>query len=268
MGRLDNKVLLLTGAASGIGRASALRAAREGAALFLTDVVAAGLEDTAKRASELGAKVEFRAADISDEEQARSSVAACIERFGRLDVLCNNAGIIAYERVHEMSLAFWRRILSVNLDGTFLMTREAIPHLLETKGAIVNLGSTAGLTPRRRGPRGDCRRRRLPRLGRGALHHGDGDPRRRRSARLAGRAIRSSGAVPSAPTGTRVASRGGCAGGRLSARFSCGWASSLRFSASRNSSLRGWQSCSWRSPDGKASTALRSRDRGGGPAAR
>ena len=136
MGRLDDKVLLLTGAASGIGRASALRAAREGAALFLTDVVTAGLEDTAKRASELGAKVEFRAADISDEQQARSSVAACIERFGRLDVLCNNAGIIAYERVHEMSLAFWRRILSVNLDGTFLMTREAIPHLLATKGAF------------------------------------------------------------------------------------------------------------------------------------
>lgn len=146
MGRLDDKVLLLTGAASGIGRASALHAAREGASLFLTDVVAAGLEDTAKRVAEIGAQVEARAADISDEPQARASVAACIERFGRLDVLCNNAGIIAYERVHEMSLAFWRRILSVNLDGTFLMTREAIPHLLATKGAIVNLGSTAGLS--------------------------------------------------------------------------------------------------------------------------
>ena len=146
MGRLDDKVLLLTGAASGIGRASALRAAREGAALFLTDVVVAGLEDTAKRAAELGAKVEVCAADISDEQQARSSVATCIERFGRLDVLCNNAGIIAYERVHEMSLAFWRRILSVNLDGTFLMTREAIPHLLATRGNIVNMASTAGMT--------------------------------------------------------------------------------------------------------------------------
>lgn len=145
MGRLEDKVLLLTGAASGIGRASAIRAAREGARLFLTDVVAAGLEETTKRVTELGAQVEARAADISDEQQARSSVAACVERFGRLDVLCNNAGIIAYERAHEMSLAFWRRILSVNLDGTFLMTREAIPHLLATKGAIVNLGSTAGL---------------------------------------------------------------------------------------------------------------------------
>ena len=146
MGRLDEKVLLLTGAASGIGRASAIRAAREGARLFLTDVAAAGLEETARRVAEQGAQVEVRAADISDEQQARASVSACVERFGRLDVLCNNAGIIAYERAHEMSLAFWRRILSVNLDGTFLMTREAIPHLLETKGAIVNLGSTAGLS--------------------------------------------------------------------------------------------------------------------------
>jgi NAD(P)-dependent dehydrogenase (short-subunit alcohol dehydrogenase family) len=146
MGRLDEKVLLLTGAASGIGRASAVRAAREGARLFLTDVVAAGLEETSKRVTELGAQVEIRTADISDEQQARASVAACVERYGRLDVLCNNAGIIAYERAHEMSLAFWRRILSVNLDGTFLMTREAIPHLLATRGAIVNLGSTAGLS--------------------------------------------------------------------------------------------------------------------------
>ena len=126
-------------------RLSDSRAPREGARLFLTDVVAAGLEETTKRVTELGAQVEARAADISDEQQARASVAACVERFGRLDVLCNNAGIIAYERAHEMSLAFWRRILSVNLDGTFLMTREAIPHLLATKGAIVNLGSTAGL---------------------------------------------------------------------------------------------------------------------------
>jgi meso-butanediol dehydrogenase/(S,S)-butanediol dehydrogenase/diacetyl reductase len=146
MGRLDDKVLLLTGAGSGIGRASALRAAQEGARLFLTDVAVAGLEETTKRVGELGAQVESRAADISDEQQARASVVACVERFGKLDVLCNNAGIIAYERVHEMSLAFWRRILSVNLDGTFLMTRESIPHLLQTKGAIVNLGSTAGLS--------------------------------------------------------------------------------------------------------------------------
>ena len=82
---------------------------------------------------------------MSDEVQARTGVAACIERYGRLDTLCNNAGIIAWESADAMSFELWRRILSVNLDGTFLMTREALPHLLAARGALVNIGSTAGL---------------------------------------------------------------------------------------------------------------------------
>lgn len=148
--RFDDRVLLLTGAASGIGRASAIKLAAEGASLFLTDVVAEGLEETLKltlqAAPDAAGRIETSVSDISDEAQARESVAACAARFGRLDTLCNNAGVIGYERAHEMSLEFWRRILGVNLDGTFLMTREAIPHLLETRGAIVNIGSTAGLS--------------------------------------------------------------------------------------------------------------------------
>ena len=148
MGRFDDQVLLLTGAGSGLGRATALKLAAEGASIFLSDIAAEGLEETVKLASEAAAKsarIEARVCDISDEAMAKASVAACIECFGKLDTLCNNAGVIGYRNTHEMSLEFWRRILSVNLDGTFLMTREAIPHLLETKGAIVNIGSTAGL---------------------------------------------------------------------------------------------------------------------------
>lgn len=149
MGRFDDRVLLLTGAGSGIGRATALKLAAEGASIFLSDVMAESLKETVElataAASGTEARIESQVSDISDEAQARSAVATCVERFGRLDVLCNNAGIIAYEHAHEMTLEFWRRILSVNLDGTFLMTREAIPHLLETRGAIVNIGSTAGL---------------------------------------------------------------------------------------------------------------------------
>jgi len=148
MARFDGQVLLLTGAGSGIGRATALKLAAEGASIFLSDIVQEGLEETVKLANEAassGAQIESRISDISDEAQAKASVAACVERFGRLDTLCNNAGIIGYQHTHEMTLDFWRRILSVNLDGTFLMTREAIPHLLKTKGAIVNIGSTAGL---------------------------------------------------------------------------------------------------------------------------
>ncbi len=148
MARFDGQVLLLTGAGSGIGRATALKLAAEGASIFLSDIVQEGLEETVKLANEAassGAQIESRVSDISDEAQAKASVAACVDRFGRLDTLCNNAGIIGYQHTHEMTLDFWRRILSVNLDGTFLMTREAIPHLLESKGAIVNIGSTAGL---------------------------------------------------------------------------------------------------------------------------
>jgi len=150
MGRFENQVLLLTGAGSGIGRATALKLAAEGASIFLSDVASEGLEETVKRAAELatesGAQIESQVSDISSEDQAKACVAACVARYGRLDTLCNNAGVIAYENAHEMSLEFWRRILSVNLDGTFLMTRESIPHLLETKGSIVNIGSTAGLS--------------------------------------------------------------------------------------------------------------------------
>lgn len=145
MSRFDRKVLLLTGAGSGIGRATALKLASEGASLFITDVNAEGLAQTAQDAQKLGGTVESSVSDISDEDQAKASVAACVKSYGRLDALCNNAGVIAYENAHDMSFAFWRRILSINLDGTFLMTREAIPHLLETRGAIVNIGSTAGL---------------------------------------------------------------------------------------------------------------------------
>jgi NAD(P)-dependent dehydrogenase (short-subunit alcohol dehydrogenase family) len=148
MARFADQVLLLTGAGSGIGRATALKLAAEGASIFLSDIVAEGLEETVKlatQAADAGAQIESQVTDISREDDAKASVAACVARFGRLDALCNNAGVIAYEHTHEMSFEFWRRILSVNLDGTFLMTREAIPHLLETKGAIVNIGSTAGL---------------------------------------------------------------------------------------------------------------------------
>jgi NAD(P)-dependent dehydrogenase (short-subunit alcohol dehydrogenase family) len=149
MSRFDDRVLLLTGASSGIGRATALKLASEGASIFLSDIVAEGLKETVEMATAASAattRIEYQVSDISNETQAKAAVASCIERFGRLDALCNNAGIIAYEHTHEMSLDFWRRILSVNIDGTFLMTREAIPHLLETKGAIVNIGSTAGLS--------------------------------------------------------------------------------------------------------------------------
>jgi meso-butanediol dehydrogenase/(S,S)-butanediol dehydrogenase/diacetyl reductase len=145
MQRFAGKSVLITGAASGIGRATAERMASEGAALFLVDVQGQGLEETAKRARELGADVATQICDVSDPDAAKRSVEAAVQRFGKLDSLCNIAGILHFDHTHELSLETWRRILSVNLDGTFLMCRAALPHLLAVKGNIVNMASTAGL---------------------------------------------------------------------------------------------------------------------------
>jgi NAD(P)-dependent dehydrogenase (short-subunit alcohol dehydrogenase family) len=145
MRRFEDKVVLITGAATGIGRASAERLAEEGASLLLADVQAQELEQTAKLARENGAEVHSVICDVSDPEAVESTVAEVIQRFGKLDVLCNIAGILKFGHTHEFTLEDWSRILAVNLTGTFLMCRAALPHLLASGGNIVNMGSTAGL---------------------------------------------------------------------------------------------------------------------------
>ena len=147
MARFDDKVVLITGAATGIGRATAARLASEGASLFLLDLNREGLSSSAKEAGEQGpGDVVTRIVDVSDEAAVLGGVAACIERFGKLDTLCNIAGIIHWDHFHDHPLDDWNRVIAVNLTGTFLMCRTVIPHLLETKGSIVNISSTAALS--------------------------------------------------------------------------------------------------------------------------
>lgn len=142
--RFDGRSVLITGAASGIGRATALRLAEEGASLVLADRDEAGLAQTAEACDGAGA-VHTRTCDVSDEASVAALVAGAVEDLGGLDVLCNVAGILAFADFRSTTLEQWNRILAVNLTGTFLVCREALPHLLERSGNIVNTASTAAL---------------------------------------------------------------------------------------------------------------------------
>lgn len=146
MRRFEGRVALVTGAASGIGRATVERLAEEGAKLACVDLQAEGVEAAAKRARERGAEAIALACDVSDEHQVIEAVRQATQQLGGLQVLCNIAGVLFFEHTHRTTLADWQRIQDVNLTGTFLVCREAIPHLLENgNGAIVNMSSTAGI---------------------------------------------------------------------------------------------------------------------------
>ena len=145
MKRFHGRVAFVTGAAAGIGRATAMRLASEGASLYLVDVATEGLEETARLCEDAGAAVESSRCDVTSEEDVRSNVAACVERFGRLDALCNVAGILLLDHFTNITVDQFRRVLEVNLVGTFILCQAALPHLLESKGAIVNTSSTSAL---------------------------------------------------------------------------------------------------------------------------
>jgi len=143
--RFADKVVLITGAASGIGRATAERLASEGAALALSDVNAEGLEATAETCRAAGAQVFSQVSNVADEAQVADLVAAAVSEHGRLDVAVNVAGILHFEDLRRTELADWDRIIAVNLTGTFLVCRAVMDHLLATGGNIVNTSSTSAL---------------------------------------------------------------------------------------------------------------------------
>lgn len=140
---MTGKVALVTGAASGLGRATALKLAEAGASLMLVDVNEASLAETADLLQGRCDAVEVRSADLSDPAACRAVVDAAVARFGRLDALCNVAGLIYLANTPEMPLDQYQRTIDVNLSAPFLLSQAAIPHLLETNGAIVNVASSA-----------------------------------------------------------------------------------------------------------------------------
>jgi meso-butanediol dehydrogenase / (S,S)-butanediol dehydrogenase / diacetyl reductase len=143
--RFPSKSAFLTGAASGIGRATALRLASEGASIFACDVDEAGLKDTVAAIAAAGGTAIAHRLDVSNSAACRAAVAAAVARFGKLDVLCNIAGVMSWGHATEISEAEWDRVVAVNLSGVFFLCQAAIPHLVETKGVIVNMASAAGV---------------------------------------------------------------------------------------------------------------------------
>lgn len=143
MGRVAGKVAIVTGAASGMGRADALTLAREGARVVLTDLNEA---DGAALATEIGANALFLRHDVSSEADWQRVIAATLEAFGRLDILVNNAGMMKIGTVEDTSLADWQLINRVNSDGVFLGCKHAIPALEKSGGgSIINMSSISAM---------------------------------------------------------------------------------------------------------------------------
>ena len=142
-GDMKGKSALVTGAAAGLGRATALRLARAGADICLVDVDAQGLDAAANEVRALDVKAIALALDLGVADNCRSAVAAALQAFRRLDALCNVAAVFIPCHTTEMSAAAWDKTLAVNLSAPFHLIQAAIPHLLETHGAVVNVTSCA-----------------------------------------------------------------------------------------------------------------------------
>ena len=144
MNRFEGRRALITGGGSGIGQATVLRMLAEGGRVAAADLSAEGLADTRTRAGDAAERLSTVVLDVADEDSVRAGVAEAVAGLGGLDVLVNAAGILRSSHTHETSLADFEHVLRVNLVGTFLVTREALPALRAGTGAsVVNFSSTS-----------------------------------------------------------------------------------------------------------------------------
>jgi 3-hydroxybutyrate dehydrogenase len=142
LGRLQGKVAVITGAASGIGKDIALTFAREGAKVVIADLDRGGAEATARDIDPSGKRALGVAMDVTSEDQVEAGIAQVIEAFGRLDVLVSNAGVQIVAPVVEFEFAQWRKLMAIHLDGAFLTTRAALRHMYRQKsGSVIFMGS-------------------------------------------------------------------------------------------------------------------------------
>jgi meso-butanediol dehydrogenase/(S,S)-butanediol dehydrogenase/diacetyl reductase len=146
MNRFTDKVAIITGAGSGIGKACAERLGAEGASLYCLDVSAGSLDTLSTELTEAGITHTVRCCDISDEAAVNEAVTACAADYGKIDVLVHMAGVLRFDNTHELALKDWQRLIDINVTGTFILNKAVLPHLIESKGNIVNAASTASLT--------------------------------------------------------------------------------------------------------------------------
>ncbi len=141
--RLKNKVAVVTGAASGIGKEIALAYAREGATVAIADLNMAAANETAKELEAIGGKAVGIAMDVANEAQVDAQIDKVVEQYGRLDILVSNAGIQTVAPIDQFDFAKWKQLLSIHLDGAFLTTRAALRHMyrLGNGGSIIYMGS-------------------------------------------------------------------------------------------------------------------------------
>jgi len=146
MARLENKVALVSGGASGLGQAQCLVMAREGASVVVTDINLEGAQAVVEQITAAGGTAIAAHQDVTEEARWEEIIANTVEQFGKLDILVNNAGIGAGGNAEDCTLEDWRLVMSVNLDAVFLGTKHAIRAMKETGGgSIINISSIMGL---------------------------------------------------------------------------------------------------------------------------
>jgi len=144
--RLENKIAIVTGAGSGIGRGIALTFAKEGAKIVVADYIEEGGKATVEEIKKMGGEAIFVKADVSKANEVKNIFNETMKNFGRVDILVNNAGIFRTGNFHEMAEQDWDAIININLKSMFLTIKEVAPIMLKQgKGKIINIASIAGL---------------------------------------------------------------------------------------------------------------------------
>lgn len=144
--KLKDKVALITGGSMGLGKSTAVLFAKEGAKVVITGRTEKSLKQTAEEAKNEGLEIDYLVSDVAKEGDCKNAVDYTVNKYGRIDILFNNAGVLPTGTTHETSVKDWDNVFNINVKGTWLMSKFAIPHMLsQGKGCIVNNSSVVGL---------------------------------------------------------------------------------------------------------------------------